>query len=266
MLVNLHTHTIFCDGKDTPEEMVLSAIESGFSTLGFSGHAYTDFDTSYCIKDMDGYVRTITALKEKYKNKIEILLGVEEDAFCPCDRKMFDYIIGSCHYIKIDNKYYPVDSSHKELKEPLKLLGDNATEFAKKYYLDFCEYLKRRKPDIIGHFDLITKYDEKQEPVFLGNPEYEKIAEHYIKIAAKTECVFEVNTGAIARGYRSMPYPSDNLLYALKKENAKIMLSSDCHDKNKLNWHFAQTKQKLKDIGFEKIMTIKNGKFVEEKI
>ena len=37
---NFHTHTYFCDGKDSPEEMVLSAIERGFTTLGFSIHSY----------------------------------------------------------------------------------------------------------------------------------------------------------------------------------------------------------------------------------
>ena len=35
---NLHTHSSYCDGKDTPEELVLYAINSGFSSIGFSGH------------------------------------------------------------------------------------------------------------------------------------------------------------------------------------------------------------------------------------
>lgn len=266
MLANFHTHTIFCDGNDTPEEMVLAAIEKGFSALGFSGHAYTDFDTSYCIKDMDGYISAVNKLKEKYKEKIEILLGVEEDAFCPSDRNKYDYIIGSCHYVKIDKKYYPVDSSHKQLKEPLKLLNDDPVLFAHNYYSNFCDYIEKRKPDIIGHFDLITKYDEKEMPIFLNNTAYNKVAEDYIKKATTSNCIFEVNTGAIARGYRSMPYPSENLLYILRKENAKIIISSDCHDKNKLDWHFEETKLKLKDIGFKEMMTIQNGEFTAVKI
>ena len=266
MLANFHTHTIFCDGNDTPEEMVLAAIEKGFSALGFSGHAYTDFDTSYCIKDMDGYISAVNKLKEKYKEKIEILLGVEEDAFCPSDRNKYDYIIGSCHYVKINGKYYPVDASHALFKEPLKLLNEDPVLFAQNYYSNFCDYIEKRKPDIIGHFDLITKYDEKEMPIFLNNPEYNKVAEDYIKKAATSNCIFEVNTGAIARGYRSMPYPSENLLYILRKENAKIILSSDCHDKNKLDWYFEETKLKLKDIGFKEMMTIQNGNFITVKI
>ena len=38
-LQNLHTHTTYCDGKNTAEEMVQKAIELGFRSLGFSGHA-----------------------------------------------------------------------------------------------------------------------------------------------------------------------------------------------------------------------------------
>ena len=38
-LCNMHTHTVFCDGKNTVDEMVESAIKLGMKTLGFSGHA-----------------------------------------------------------------------------------------------------------------------------------------------------------------------------------------------------------------------------------
>lgn len=46
---NYHTHSTFCDGKDTPEEMVLEAIRLGCPEIGFSGHSYTDFDETYCM-------------------------------------------------------------------------------------------------------------------------------------------------------------------------------------------------------------------------
>ena len=56
---NFHTHTTFCDGKNTAEEVVLSAIEKGFSAIGFSGHGYTPFDLRYCMQDMEGYIKEI---------------------------------------------------------------------------------------------------------------------------------------------------------------------------------------------------------------
>ena len=48
MLYNYHTHTNYCDGKNTAEEIVKKAIELGLSELGFSGHSYTDFDLDFC--------------------------------------------------------------------------------------------------------------------------------------------------------------------------------------------------------------------------
>ena len=70
MLSNLHTHTNFCDGKNSAEEMIVSAIEKGFVSLGFSGHGYTKDDTSYCMTDTDGYIKEIKRLKAKYKKDI----------------------------------------------------------------------------------------------------------------------------------------------------------------------------------------------------
>ncbi len=71
MLYNYHTHTVFCDGKDTPEEMVKKAIELGFSELGFSGHAYVACDEeSNMLRDgTKQYKAEVKQLKEKYKDK-----------------------------------------------------------------------------------------------------------------------------------------------------------------------------------------------------
>ena len=90
MLVNLHTHTTFCDGKNTPEEIVLAAIDQGFSTIGFSGHGNTPFDLRYCMTDVEGYIREVTRVRQIYGDRIEILLGLEEDGFAPADRSRFE--------------------------------------------------------------------------------------------------------------------------------------------------------------------------------
>ena len=36
---DFHTHTNLCDGRNTPEEMVLAAIARGMDCIGLSGHA-----------------------------------------------------------------------------------------------------------------------------------------------------------------------------------------------------------------------------------
>ena len=70
MLQNLHTHSTFCDGRNAPEEIVLTAIDRGFDSLGFSAHAPSTFNISCELRDPEGYINEIRRLKEKYLDKI----------------------------------------------------------------------------------------------------------------------------------------------------------------------------------------------------
>lgn len=266
MLADYHCHTIYCDGKNTPEELVISGIEKGFDCLGISGHGFTDFDTSYCMTNTEKYIKNINELKEKYRDKIQLYLGVEEDMSCPVKRDDFDYIIGSCHYTFIGGKYYPIDSSVETFKKCLNMWDNKILDFAEEYYSRFCDYINKRKPDIIGHFDLITKYDQKGESIFLCNPQYNLLVEKYIKKALESNCIFEVNTGAIYRGYRSKPYPSNNLLRVICENDGKIILSSDSHKKDSLGYNFKKTEEYLKEIGFKERYILKDNKFISIKL
>ncbi len=261
MLSNFHTHTTLCDGKSTPEEVVLSALEKGFSSLGFSGHAPTDFDNGYCLKDVDAYIATIKELREKYKKEIEIYVGIEEDAYQLIDRSKFDYLLGSSHYLKVDGVYHALDCGVERLQKCLDAFLGDPLALAEAYYQQFTAYIQDRKPDIVGHFDLITKYEESQTDWFLNNPDYHKIAEKYIKIAAENDVIFEVNTGAIARGVRTTPYPNENLLHILKKADAKLILNADSHHKDTLDCWFSEAEKYLKDLGFQALYTLYHNQF-----
>jgi len=263
MLSNLHTHTTFCDGNDTSEAVVLSAIEKGFASIGFSGHAYTGFDLRYCMKNTEAYISEINSLKEKYRGKIQVYLGTEEDAFHPVERSKYDYIIGSSHYFLKDGVYYPIDSSHEHFKRCLDAFEHNLAQMAENYYSTFCEYILKRKPDIIGHFDLITKYEEVGEPYFYSLKEYNAIAEKYARVALASGSIFEVNTGAISRGLRTRPYPSESILRTILKEGGRITLSSDSHSKDTIDCFFKESRQMLKDIGFKTAWFLNNGNFEE---
>ena len=269
MLTNFHTHTTFCDGSGTPEEVVRSAIAEGFDAIGFSGHGYTEYDLRYCMKDTVGYISEIVRLREAYKGKIEIYLGIEEDSRHINNRADFDYVIGSCHYAKKGSLVYPIDSGKRRkdhFDKALALFDNDPLLFAESYYSHFTEYLKKWKPDIIGHFDLITKFDEVDEPLFLGNKEYQKIAEKYTREALKVGSLFEVNTGAISRGLRTLPYPHPSLLDIIRREGGGVILSSDSHSLGTLAFYFKEARAMLRDIGFNFVYTIKNGEFIKDYI
>lgn len=255
-MTDFHMHTTFCDGNNTPEEIVLAAIEKGFSTIGFSGHAYIDSETSFCIQEEAAYLAEINRLKAAYEDQICILLGTEEDSRHLVNRRNYDYIIGSSHYSFRNGTYYPLDFYPELVTDCLKDWDNDPLALAEDYYRSFCQYIHSRKPDIIGHFDLITKFDETEQCFFSQIPQYHKIAAHYMKEALKSQCLVEVNTGAIFRGYRTTPYPSLDLLRVIKENDGKVILSSDSHCADALGYAFSEAIALLKDIGFRERYTL----------
>ena len=262
---NLHTHTKYCDGKNTPEEIVKQAISSGFSAVGFSGHGFTPGDLSYCMtqENTEKYIKEINLLKEKYKEKIEVYLGLEADLYSEFDINTFDYIIGSCHYVNECSEYFSIDTSEELQKDIVKnYFGGDYLKFAKAYYENMSK-LPSISPDIIGHFDLITKYNE-------GNKYFDESDKRYLDLAfcaldsvLSTCDLFEVNTGAIARGYKTTPYPAIPILKRLKEKGARVIITSDCHDAKNLDCHYKETKKLLKEIGFLSTTIIRCGAFIQ---
>ncbi len=232
ILQDLHTHTTYCDGKNTPEEMVLAAIEKGLSRIGFSGHCYTFFDERYCmsIPNVIKYMAEINVLKEKYRGKIEIRCGVEQDYYSNFSRMGFDYVIGSVHYVKVGEEYIPVDESAEILTAAAeKHFGGDIYALAEEYFRTVGDVLAKTGGDIIGHFDLISKFNEGGRMFDENHPRYVKAYTEAIDRLLPYEKPFEINTGAIARGYRTHPYPSKAQIKYIAENGGSFMLTGDTH-------------------------------------
>ena len=120
--------------------------------------------------------------------------------------------------------------------------------------------------DIIGHLDLITKYNEDESYFQFNDKDYMNIVCDCIDRLLINDKIFEVNTGAIARGYRKTPYPSKNILEYLYAKNARICLNSDCHDKNYLDCAFESSLDLIQSCGFKELQILTNDGFVPVKI
>ena len=172
---SLHTHSTFSDGKSTMEEQVLSAIEKGFASVGFSDHSYTSFDLSYCMKQeqVPVYRQTILDLAEKYADQIEILLGLELDGYSDIPEEKYDYLIGSLHYIHTaDGLYHPVDSNPEGMVRMTETyFGGDYNAMAIQYLRDSVQCIYAHRPDFVGHFDLAVKYNFVNEE----DPAYQKV-------------------------------------------------------------------------------------------
>ncbi len=235
MYSDLHTHTTFSDGKNTPEEMVLSAIEKGLKTIGIAEHSFIWFDSDYCMKveEIPSYIEEIGRLKEKYRDKIEVLCGIEQDLYSPKVSYKFDYVIGSVHYIKLQDEYIAIDLTAQRLKDAAeKYFGGDIYHLIEEYYRAVGKVAEETGADIIGHFDLITKFQEK-EPLFDEKDErYINAWKSAVDKLIKADIPFEINYGAISRGYRTTPYPSKDIMDYIIKNGGRFVYSSDSHNKD----------------------------------
>ena len=248
ILRDFHCHTTFCDGTNSPEEMVLAAIEKGMTELGLLCHSYTFFDGRYCAKkeNVAKFIAEINRLKDKYSDKIKLYCGVEQDYYSDQPTDGFDYVLGSVHYILADGYYYSIDSKLEWFFDLMneKFDGDY-NKLAEQYYETVADVVEKTGADIIGHFDLITKFLEKEDFSRTTNPRYFEIAKKAVDKLIPYGKPFEINTGAIARGLRTTPYPTTQIIDYIKEKGGKLILSSDSHAKENLCYQFDEWKKLL---------------------
>ena len=254
ILKDLHVHTNYCDGKNSPEEMVLSAIEKNLECIGFSAHSYTFFDESYCLKKelYSNYISEINTLKEKYKDKIRILCGIEQDFYSTEPYSQFDYVIGSVHYVKTDAGYFEIDTDKEQFINIVKDHYDSDYyKLADVYFKSVAEMAEKNRPDIIGHLDLITKFNKDFQLFDETNPLYLKAKLDAVDKILPLNIPFEINVGAISRGYKDTPYPDIDTISYIIKNGGKIIFSGDSHNKDTLCFEFEKWNNILKEKGIE---------------
>ena len=246
MFSNYHTHSTYCDGADTPEELVLEAIRLGCPEIGFSGHSHLNEDTcSMSEEETLAYCREITQLKEQYAGRITIRLGIEQDIFSEIDRSLFDYVIGAVHYVEKDGILCAVDDGRDNLIRTVNnVYGGDFYACAEAYYELVGSLYERTHCDVIAHFDLITKYNEGNVLYDPEHPRYLAAAERALDRLIDCPVLLEVNTGAMARGYRSAPYPAPRFLQRWLDAGKELIFASDCHDRRFLLHGF----EAMKDI------------------
>ncbi len=317
---DLHMHTTYCDGNDSAEDMVRSAIEKGLKTVGLSGHSFTPHDPSYCMSRENTlkYIDEVRRLKEKYAESINVLLGLELDYYADTDTSPYDYLIGSVHYMftpegrakrdrilasdRIDvlsltelikfSDWSDVDDEPFDMRQFALTRGVDMLSVAELFYETEADIIKQTDCDIIGHFDLVTKFNEryryKEDGTVVdlwkmgkdlpGEAKHQQKAgqmerteeealfsffdtedERYVKAWKKAvdrifaDCaerckngyrnrleklgvleagdkpVFEINHGAVAKGYRTTPYPAQDQIDYIKSKGGILILSSDSH-------------------------------------
>ena len=261
---NIHTHTTFADGRDAPEAMLCAAMRLGFHTLGFSEHGHADYDDcSMAGADEPRYREEVLRLRRKYAGQIAVLLGYEHDWLSPPPKDAYDYVIESVHYLRAGGGYVCVDDTREILEAAIEAhYGGDAYALCRDYFDAICASCASDAA-ILGHIELIMKFNERRDLFDDADPRYLRRALEAADCAGRSGKLVEVNTGAIARGYRTVPYPGEAMLRRLAELRAPVIITSDCHDARRLDCHFAETAALLTACGFRTAVQYR-GDAIEE--
>ena len=258
-ITNYHTHTTYCDGKNTCEEMVLSAIKNGMAEIGFSVHSPLPFYANWAIRQerLADYKSELLALREKYKDQIKIYIGIEQDYFSEIPTDDFDYVIGSVHYIYKNGEYLPLDLSADEVNSNIKKhYNGDALAYCEDYYDLVADVYDKTKCQIIGHFDLVTKFNEVMPLIDTNAKRYKNAVKKALNSLLKCPAIFEINTGAISRGYRTCPYPQEEILDIIAESKKPFVVNSDSHNVDTIAFGIKEQIRMLRVCGYKYITSL----------
>ena len=179
----------------------------------------------------------------------------------------YDYIIGSLHFFEVGGQFIDVDhTAKKQIDAANKYFGGDMVLLACNYYELLAKIPQKFKVDIVGHFDLVTKFNEGDKLFNTSDKRYVRAAERALEALVPTGAVFEINTGAISRGYRTEPYPSEYFLNLIREMGGSVTFSSDAHNAKNIFFGFDDAIQMAKKAGFKSLKKLSKNGFVDEEL
>ena len=237
---SLHNHTTFDDGKNTPAEMAAAAFDLGLSGLGLTAHSPME-NEFWTVKPerMAEYRAELARLKTEYAGRLNVWCGLEYDL--TSDRKWlagFDYVIASVHALETTRGLWALDDNRERSRRMIVIAFEGDRDAAAEaYFAKVKEIAQIDKADIVGPL-----YDA-------ASPRYRAAALDAMEALVQAGKIFEINTGAMSRGYRSSPYPAPALLYALREMGGRVTITADAHSRENLAFAFDQAEAAARAAG-----------------
>jgi histidinol-phosphatase (PHP family) len=248
MRIDLHNHTTRCNhAEGSIDEYIQRAIELGIDIYGFSEHAPMDFDEGYRLSfdEMEAYRSDILSAKERYQDRIEILLGYEVD-WLPghIDERVLgaevDFLIGSVHFIdkwSFDNPEFIGGWEERSVDEIWQAYFEATEAMAKSGLFD-----------IAGHFDLIKVFK------YLPKKDIRLLAKNTLKAIKKSNMVLEVNSAGLRKPIGEL-YPSKLLLEEAFALDVPITFGSDAHSVDQVGFGYEEAVTMAKAVGYSQAVT-----------
>ena len=276
---NFHQHSIFSDGKARPEEYVKKAVSSGFSALGFSEHSPLPFDTPFSLKkeDIINYISEIERLKKVYSDKINIFRALELD-FIPGFSENFDeikelckteYAIGGVHLVIPENSaagtIWFIDGPDRNVyDEGIKeFFNSDIKKAVNTYFRQLNTMIETQNFDVVAHFDKIKMHNQNR--YFTEDEKwYRNLVSETLTLIKEKGLIVEVNTRGLYKKRSDSLFPDNESLKQAIELNIPLIISSDAHQPEEINYFFDYTVKKLIALGCNEVMYFK-GKEWESK-
>ncbi len=270
MFADYHVHTEFSDDSVYPmEDVVRDAIDMGMEEICFTDHVdygvKVDWDCGEEIVyrcgepmanvDYPRYAAKIGRLREQYGGQITLRMGMEfgvqmhtiprfEALYGRCP---FDFIILSVHQVE-DKEFWNGDFQ----------AGRSQQEYNERYYEEMLGLVSSfHDYSVLGHMDLIARYDEA------GVYPFEKIrpyAEKILRKVVEDGKGIEVNTSYHRYGLGDST-PSKDILRLYRDLGGRIVtIGSDSHKREHLGAYVREAKELLRSLGFEEFCTFEQMK------
>jgi len=250
--VDLHNHTTLCNhATGTVDEYIQKAIELGIDEYGFACHAPMNYDLKYRMKleERAIYEKWVNEAKEKYKDKIKVLLAYEVDYLEGFMLKEIlqadvDYLISSVHFLRNKNSFWGFDNP-----EFIGVYKNKDIDLIwQEYFNAIRDMAKTNHFDIVGHLDLIKIFK------FLPKQDIRLIAKEALQAIKKANMVIEVNSAGFKKPIAEA-YPSKELLQEAFDLGINITFSSDAHNVEDIGLAYEKVVALAKDIGYSKCMS-----------
>ncbi|WP_092869945.1 histidinol-phosphatase HisJ family protein [Acetitomaculum ruminis] len=259
MLSDYHLHSDFsADSQEKPENQILQGIKLGLKHMCFTDHVDYDYPLDEIFEfDMEEYFNTLNALKEKYKDQIEVHIGVElglqphlQERY---DRLLssypFDFVIGSSHVVKGFDPYYGE-------------YYEGRTEY--EAYHEYFEYVLENimafdNFDVYGHIDYVVRYGPNKNADY-SYEKYSDIIDRILQKLIEKGKGIELNTAGFKYGL-GHPNPTEKIIEKYRELGGKIItIGSDGHKTEHLGYDFEKVPNILKTSGFNYYNVFKNRK------
>lgn len=252
-LADGHTHTRRCGhagGSD--EAFVEAAIQRGLAAVAVTDHLplywlppeRRDPTLAMAADELPRYVEAVLALKERYRGRIVVGLGIEADYVAGAEEALaellsrypFDVVLGSVHWL--DGWWVDAPASVARYRR-----GQAEVDAI---WHDYTDNLLRAARsglfDVLAHLDLPKKFGFRPSQPFAG-----RVAEVVATVAA-SGCAVELSSAG-RRKPVGEDYPDPDVLDALVAGGVPLVLSSDAHAPAEVGYAFETLARALKARG-----------------